>query len=308
MSVPGLPDEDAPYSAPVERVAVAAGAWVAAAETTLSAAPELLEPSESTDLETPFGKVVLGRVTRREEVGIYGPTTPTAAGRIASRLCDLSAGITLVHGGWDRRGFAAPGRVDGMVLAAGIGFSGDDERSAAAIRAQVRRLTLPPCDAMRRLGWEVARSKDRVVILDGSGRLADTLPPDVEPSGAVLERIVSDPETCLVFPGTAGDAFVRPLVRARECRRLVVRDATCVGLAPVYFEAWWKGGGVIEVVEPVRLLAVATCPVNPRGGDANAVEFRALVEQHVDGIPVHDVVLEGGTGRRTSRWVPWRSS
>ena len=98
----------------------------------------------------------------------------------------------------------------------------------------------------------------------------------------------------MVVGGTLDDSLLVPLVRAKRRCPVLVRDFTRVQAAPVYREAWLRGGGTLQVVHAARPLAVATNPMNPTGPDADAEEFRAMVAERVPDLPVHDVVLEAG--------------
>ena len=106
----------------------------------------------------------------------------------------------------------------------------------------------------------------------------------------------------VVLPEALSDALLSRLVRSDARSVLVVRDPTAVHVAPVYYKAWTKIGGAVRVVEPMRVLAVATNPVNRSGPDADAEDFRTAVAQALPEIPVHDVVLEAARAKRRPFW------
>jgi hypothetical protein len=108
-----------------------------------------------------------------------------------------------------------------------------------------------------------------------------------------------------VLPHGLNDEFMIPLVRSALRCTLVVRDATRINVAPVYYKAWLKGRGRIQVVRPLKLLAAATNPWNPSGPDADPVEFRQSVASALPDLPVHDVVLEAGGERGKPVWKFW---
>jgi hypothetical protein len=62
----------------------------------------------------------------------------------------------------------------------------------------------------------------------------------------------------------------------------------------VYFTAWVKGGGRVAVMEPMRVLAIATNPTNPDGPDADPAAFRRLVADAVPGVPHGSISLPAG--------------
>jgi len=64
-------------------------------------------------------------------------------------------------------------------------------------------------------------------------------------------------------------------------------------------------GGRLAVIEPMRLLGVATNPTSPTGPDAKANEFRELVAQALPGTPVHDVPHESAAVNKRPKWKLW---
>lgn len=304
-AVPGQPLDEDPSYVPVERTTLPVGTLVATASGAGEGNTATLETLERTDLDTGIGEIVVQRVIEEGTVGMYGPTDPQAVDRLSSHLRELTGGLTLILGGWERRAFAAPGCADGIVLAVGAGMSGSPERSAAAARSHVDRLGLSPCDEMRRLAWEVARSRGEAAVVDGAGRVVDSIRLEPVPPPDLVARLTSAQASCLAVPSVVDDTLLRPLSRERFHCAMVVRDATRIHVAPVYYDAWLKSGGTFEVVRPSRLLAVATCPVNLRGEDADPIAFRDQVAAAVAGIPVHDVVLEKAPRARRPIWKIW---
>jgi len=113
------------------------------------------------------------------------------------------------------------------------------------------------------------------------------------------------PVSAILLPHGLNDEFMIPLVRSTFRCTLIVRDATRISLAPIYSRAWLKGEGRIRVVRPLRLIAVATNPINHLGPDADPWEFRRLVESALPGVPVHDVLLESEDERPRPAWKFW---
>jgi hypothetical protein len=248
----------------------------------------LLEP---TTCRTVLGEVGLYRVERAGAVPVYGPDDDAELAMVLRRLEETSGGLALVDGAWERRGFAAPDVTDGTVLAVGAAYAGGPERAAAAVRYVAELLDLPVCEAPAAQAWREAVASGQAFALDREGRtlggpilLRGTSPGLVE---EFADRVGS-----FVLPAGLHDEFLAPLIRAGFGFDIVVRDPTLVRAAPVYLAAWAKGGGAVRVVQPMRLLSVATNPRTSAGPDADPEQFRQLVKQALPDIPVHDVRLE----------------
>jgi hypothetical protein len=286
-------------------VDVPEGVHLATSRDAAEAAADRLEIVETTEWPTSRGPVVLARTLARGDVELHGPVEPEAIGGLARALGRLSGGLVFLEGGWERRAFAAPGTSDGVILVLSSGFSASPERSAAAARYIVETFSSPPCGEAARVAWEETASKGAAALLSRDGRALGVLPPGLpDPVQALKARGLED-LAAIVLPTGLNDEFMIPLVRSPLRFSLVVRDATRLNVSPVYFKAWLKGGGRIEVVRGARVLAVATNPVNAMGPDAEAESFRDSVQKVLSEVPVHDVVLEAEDASRRPFWKLW---
>jgi hypothetical protein len=303
-SFPRLHGADEITPEPMTRIALPAGASLATAPGDGSAT---LEAIEETRFEAPLGPVGLYRVVDGGDIELCGPEQPEAMGAALSRLAEVSGGVALVDGGWERRGFAAPNVTDGIVLVLAAGYSATPERSAAAARYAVDAFSLLEATAAERSAWREAAVANKAWVLDASGTRVDQLPlVGEDPLSAALADGGLD-ATSVVLPQTLNDDLLAPLVRRKRRFTLVVRDPTRISVSPVYLTAWQKSGGALRAVQATRIVAVATNPVHLSGSDADPREFRALVEQALSGVPVHDVALESEERSRRPVWKFWES-
>jgi hypothetical protein len=169
----------------------------------------------------------------------------------------------------------------------------------------VETLSVPPCDEAARDAWDETASKGATALLDARGRSVGVMPPGLVDPVPALKTPDGAPVSTVVLPHGLHDELMIPLVRSPLRCTLVVRDATRINVAPVYYKAWLKGRGRIQSVRPLRLLAAATNPWNPSGPDADAAEFRRTVATALPDMPVHDVVIESGAERMKSVWKFW---
>jgi len=263
-----------------------------------------LEPLERVECGTPRGELSVCRVTQAGEIPVYAPDDATTLGAAVSRLETLSDGFVLVAGAWERRSFAAPEVAHAVVLAVGSSYSGTLEHSAAAVRYAAEILGLGRCDFPVDGGWHEAVQRRESLLLDRHGTVCDSIPPMSSDPTSTLAQCGDAPAAILV-PDYLSDELLKPLARSTFRCTLVVKDATRVRISPVYYRAWSKNGGRLAVMEPMRLLAVATNPTSPTGPDANASEFRELVAEALPGTPVHDVPLESAAVNKPPKWKLW---
>jgi hypothetical protein len=299
-------DED-PDTDPVTRVPVPEGAWIATTEAAASAGDAELERVAQSPWLTSGGPVGVYRVVRAGEVDLQGPNEPEGMQSVLNQLAERSGGTVFADGGWERRAFAAPGTTDGVVLVLGAGYSQSPERAAAGARYVVETMSVPRCHEAARLAWAETASNGAAVMLDAGGRSLGLLPPGLEDPLPALAPPGRPAAATVVLPSGLADELMAVLVRQADYRAtLVVRDPTRISVAPIYFKAWLKDGGRIEVVRPMQLVAVATNPVNPSGPDLDPESFRRLVASALPDLPVHDVVLDAEDERRKPAWRFWK--
>ncbi len=302
-SAAGGPIVDDPAAWPGERTRLPAGVVAATDVGALDddgARVTILEPPPEGDT----GCSVV-RVDEEGPIVLHGPEDGARMAEVLDRLERRVRGPLCVSGRWERRSFAAPGRVDGWVLAVGAAFSPTPERAAAAVRHHVELTRRPPCDELVRLAWEVASSRNDVVLVGDGGAVLGSVPAFASEVADAVERADRGRLQAIVFPGTIHDELVQPLVRGPWRGALVAHDATRIHAAPVYYRAWVKEGGSFQVVRPCRLIAIATNPVSPVGEDADPREFRDRVAEEVPDVPVHDVVLDAGGSGKSGGWRLW---
>jgi hypothetical protein len=304
-SAPRIPLESEVESGMTTRLALPEGAVLATAPAPPQEGDATLELMETTDLHSAGGPIGIHRVTVGGEVDLHGPDDPDAMEALLRRLGTVSGGLVFVDGSWERRAFAAPGVTDGLVLALGAGLSATPERSAAAVRYLVEMFTVEPCDEAARVAWEETASGGAAALLDERGRPLGLLPPGLADPVQALRGADGTQVSTVVLPHGVNDEFMVSLVRSHFRCHLVVRDATRINIAPIYFKAWFKGGGTIRVVRRTNLVGVATNPINQSGPDADPVKFRQSVAEALPALPVHDVVLESGEEPRKPIWKFW---
>jgi len=265
---------------------------------------DALEAVERVECSTPLGEIAVCRVTRPGEVPAYAPHDAATLGSAVGRLEALSDGFVLVAGAWERRSFAAPEVAHSVVLAVGAGYSGTPERSAAAVRYAVETLGLGQHEVPVDLAWREAVALRQPLVLDRNGRVCGSLTLQNSDSAPPPELLEIRP-SAIVLPEYLSDEFLAPFARSKFRCTIVVKDATRVRVSPVCHTAWSKTGGRLAVMEPMRLLAVATNPVTATGPDADAGAFRDLVAEALPDVPVHDVAHESGAEDRRSKWRFW---
>ena len=277
------------------RIAPPAGTLVATTQGSLDRSRYHMRTIEEMPFRTALGRVVIGIAGEHgEAVEVSGPTTLRQVRATADRLLDLGAERVLVDGAINRIGSASPRVSDGLIMATGAILADKLEEVVGITAATFDMLTLPQADdALKQALRGHDPASTRLLSLDAAGgQLPLRLPSLIGQGVAVAREIERHGTQTLVVGGALTqefvDDFLRVLPPKRELR-LVVRDATVL-ILPATTVARLRRRLQIEVLHPLRVLAVTTNPFRLPKPYNPKVFFDAVVDAVGDRAAVFDVV------------------
>lgn len=276
-------------------IAPPAGTLVATTQGSLERSRYAMAALEELPFHTPLGRVVLGRASGDGAVEVSGPTTLAELRVTVERLQALGAEQVLVDGAINRIGSASPRVSDGVVVATGgmVGDTLDDvlETTTGALDL----LTLPEVGTeTRALVEEHAAAGTRAVAFsaDGSATVLDLT--TVVGEGVTVAREVERLHArTLLIGGALTQEFVDDFTRILPPRSdvcVIVRDATVLVLPPAMIGRFLKRGLRLEVLTPLRVLALTVNPFRVPQPYRPKVFFAAVAEAVGDRVPLFDVV------------------
>ena len=277
------------------RIAPPAGTLVATTQGSLERSRYAMEVLEELPFLTPLGRVIIGRAGTEGQVEVSGPTTLAELRVTIARLQAHGAEQVLVDGAINRIGSASPRVSDGVVVATG-GMVGDtlgDVIEATAATLDMLLLRAVSRETRAQLAPYLAQNA-RAVSFDARGAVATLELNTVIGEGATVAREVERLGTRTLFLGGAltqefVDDFTRVLPPRRELR-IVVRDATVLVLPATSVQRFRKRGIALEVLTPLRVLAVTANPFRVPQPYQPKVFFDAVAGAVGDRVPVFDVV------------------
>jgi hypothetical protein len=277
------------------RIVPPPGTFVATTTGSLDRSHYQMRTIEELPFRTALGRVVIGIAGERgEAVEVSGATTLRQVRATADRLLDLGAERVLIDGAINRLGSAAPRVADGLIMATGAILADKLEDVIKITAATFDMLTLPQTDdALRRAlrGHDAAAT--RLLSLNAAGEQQPLRLPSLIGQGVAVAREIERHGTqTLVVGGALTQDFVDDFLRVLPARcelRLVVRDATVL-ILPATTVARLRRRLQIEVLHPLRVLAVTTNPFRLPQPYNPKVFFDAVVEVIGDRVAVFDVV------------------
>jgi len=277
------------------RIAPPAGTLVATTRGSLDRSRYAMDVLEELPYHTPLGRVVIGRAGGEGQVEVSGPTTLAELRGTVARLLALGAEQVLVDGAINRLGSASPRVSDGLVMATG-GMVGETlDEAVETTAATLDTLLLPAASPQTRaLVAPFLEERTRAVSFDARGAATPLELPTVVGEGVTVAREVERLGTRTLFIGGAlTQEFVEDFTRVlppRRRLRLVVRDATVLVLPPATVSRIPRRGIALEVLTPLRVLAVTANPFRVPQPYQPKVFFNAVADAVGDRVPVFDVV------------------
>ncbi len=276
------------------RIAPPRGTLVATTRGSLDRSHYDLEILEELPFMTPLGRVVIGRAGEGE-VEVSGPTTLTELRTTVERLSAHGAGQVLVDGAINRLGSASPRVSDAVVVATG-GMVGDTLPEVIDTTVDTYEMLTLPQASPETLAHVDARliQTARAVAVDERGEVTPLRLDTVIGEGVTVAREVERLRAQTLFVGGAltrdfVEDFTRVLPPRRELR-IVVRDATVLVLPAATVALFRRRGIALEVLRPLRVLAVTVNPFRVPQPYQPKVFFNALSEALGDTAPLFDVV------------------
>jgi hypothetical protein len=267
---------------PKPSIHLAEGSLLATARGCLEAGTARLETLEVFAATTPLGPVHITRVGRAGTVEAAGPSRVDKLSGVVGRLLELGAELVLVDGAVDRSGLASPFVTRGCVLASGAVLSRDRAEVVRLTKERVRRITLPTAPAEDRARWKAG-----LLVVLAAGREESFSPVEAFRESSEIRAAVQGAEAVVLAGGALTGSLLRGLMGERV--RVVVRDATCVFADEGLLRRFREAGGGVEVVRPLKLMAVTVNPFSPGGWSFDAFDFFRDVRDALPGVPVFDV-------------------
>jgi hypothetical protein len=276
------------------RIAPPRGTLVATTRGSLDRSRYDLEVLEELPFVTPLGRVVIGRAGEGE-VEVSGPTTLGELRTTIERLAAHGADQVLVDGAINRLGSASPRVSEAVVMATG-GMVGDTLPEVVETTVDTyEMLTLPRAsETTRGLVDNGLLQTSRAVAVDGRGLATPLRLDTVIGEGVSVAREVErlGAETLFVGGALTRD-FVEDFTRVlspRRTLRIVVRDATVLVLPASSVALFRRRGIALEVMRPLRVLAVTVNPFRVPQPYQPKVFFNAVSEALGEKAPLFDVV------------------
>lgn len=257
---------------PKPRLNMPAGALVVTAERCLAAGSARIETLEKTEISTPLGRLVVGRILKAGLVVMAGPNNEKALRHFITRLKEMEAGLLLVDGALGR--LAPMAAADGLVLATGAARTRDLDRLALETAAFADIFSLPPVTSVAEPVCELSsllvekQGQAAAAQANGANTVEFTGVVDAKPLAEFMEHLGT----------SAPDLIFRDPVKLLLAQDLVQ--------TAVHIKGYIQKGAGVMVRKLLPLKAVTVNPFFPEYNEAN----RQYAPGYVDADQIYEAI------------------
>ncbi len=280
------------------RIYAPAGAVVATAAACFEAAEAKLDLLSRTSLATPMGEVYIGRVKEAGLIELAGPGSAAALRALMDQLKEHGAGQILVDGAINRIASASPFVTGATILATGapVGPLLDDVIGKTTFRCDILETPVVENSMLLEAAQEGLNRGEAALLrnIEGTWEAEILHAPIPLLVKAQLQRRYRQSTAAVALGGALVDQMLLELSKlSLPPPAVLIRDATKIFVTSGVYRRYLQRGGKIEVLQPIKLLAVTVNPTDPTGPGYEPRNFLRKLTAALAPRPVFDLVLEG---------------
>jgi len=283
---------DAITSLPKPRIFVESGTIIATALQSLRNSELKSEIINKTGINTPMGEIQIVKALNSGFIEVAGPSINSELKLICDDLLKLGCDLVLIDGAFDRRSYASPLISQATILSTGASVSKEMKEVLDITHHTVNLLTLE-CeedDQIINLANDIiSKAKVGIINEDHYIKILDLLTA-LDSVEEILHQL-SDSTRFLVINGAITDEFVENLIKRSDIYKtikLLVPDATKLFLKKGTFEKYLKKGGVIKVLNKIKIIIITINPTSPLGYKFDKFKFLSELKKGI-AIPIYDL-------------------
>lgn len=277
---------------PKPRIMVESGTILATASQSLKNRSIKSELLKETGIRTPMGEVQIVRSLNSGLVEIAGPSTNSDVKLVCDQLLELNCDLVLIDGAFDRRSYATPLISQATILSTGASVMRDMKKVVDTTNHIFNLLTLKSeadLDIIKTANEIISKNKIGIINSDFSVKKLEILT-----ALDSVEEILTQLDVTskfLVINGAITDAFLEQLIKKSDIYKhlkILVPDATKLFLSKETFEKFLKKGGIIRVLNEIKIIMITINPTSPLGYEFNKANFLNELKKGLN-IPIYDL-------------------
>ena len=277
---------------PKPRIMVQSGTIIATAVQSLRNSSLKSELLKETGINTPMGEVQIVRSLNNGLIEIAGPSTNKEVKSVCDELLELGCNLVLIDGAFDRRSYATPLISNATILSTGASVTKDMQKVVELTNHTFNLLTLKKeknMDVIKLANEVISKAKVGVINSDFSIKNLEILTA-LDSVEEILTQI-NRTSKYLVINGAITDFFLEELIKKSDIYKniiILVSDATKLFLSKGTFDKYSKKGGVVRVLNDIKIIMITVNPMSPLGYKFNKTKFLSELKKGIS-VPIYDL-------------------
>ena len=277
---------------PKPRIYITKGTLIVTAKQCVEQSKIQFELIKETGFNTPLGEIMILKAESEGYIELAGPSINNQLAKICSELESLGCDLILIDGAFDRRSYATPLISDATIVSTGASVSRSMKEVIDLTIHTVQLLGLEPENDQEIIDLcnEIIR-KSKVGIITKSHSIINLEIATALDSAQNIIKSLDDNSQYVVIKGAITDRFLEDLMKYSQKYKgitFLVEDSTKLFISKNIFKKFQKKGGILKVLNPIKLIGLTINPTSPYGYQFDKDKFlRALTEEL--SIPVYNL-------------------
>ncbi|MFX1349360.1 MAG: hypothetical protein ACFE92_11865 [Promethearchaeota archaeon] len=277
---------------PKPRIFVKEGTIVATARQSFEASEIKMEILKKTQFNTPLGEILILKALSEGFIELAGPSINKFLQDICLELMDLGCELILIDGAFDRRSYATPIISDATILSTGASVSENMQEVINLTTHTIELLNLE-----RETDKEIIVLADRILKKSNVGIISDQnsirlldLLTSLEAAKDIVNSL-DDHSKFIVIKGSLTDKLLEDVMNLTDKYKkltFLVEDSTKLFLSREVKKKFQRKGGIIKVLNPIKVIAVTINPTSPLGYRFEKTTFLNKLKKNLN-VPVFDL-------------------
>ena len=277
---------------PKPRIFIESGTKIATAFQSLKNSEIKYDLLKESGISTPMGEIKIIKALNNGYVELAGPSINTEVKNTCIDLLELGCDLVLIDGAFDRRSFASPLISQATILSTGASVSKDMDFVLNFTQHIVNLFSIESENNSQiiNLAHEII-SKAKVGIINEDNSINILKFKTALDSVEEILQYLEDVTKFLVINGAVTDLFIENLIKKSDLFKkikILVPDATKLFLSKMTFEKFLKKGGVIKVLNQIKIISITINPTSPIGYNFDKGIFLNELKKGIS-IPIYDL-------------------
>jgi len=277
---------------PKPRIFIELGTIIATAFQSLKNSEIKYDLLKKTGLSTPMGEIHIVKALNNGYVELAGPSINSEVKSICNDLLELGCDLVLIDGAFDRRSFASPLISQATILSTGASVSKDMDFVLNFTQHVVNLFSIESeknSHIINLVHKIISKAKIGTINEDNSINILK-IKTALDSFEEILQHL-KDHTKYLVINGAITDLFIENLIKKSDLFKnikILVPDATKLFLSKFTFEKYIKKGGVIKVLNEIKIITITINPTSPIGYNFDKEKFLNELKKGIS-IPIYDL-------------------